>query len=101
MKPTPSLKTGLRISNNVLSQTLQRELVMLDLNNGVYYGLDPVGARTWELIREHQDLPLQTVFDVLLDEYNVTRERCAQDLLYLVGQLQEKGLVVATNADHS
>ena len=66
---------------------------MLDLDRGVYYGLDPVGTRTWELIREQAWLPLQKILDSLLDEYDVREDRCAQDLLNFVSVMQEQGLV--------
>ena len=37
------------VSKNVVFCDLEEEIAMLNLNDGVYYGLDPVGARIWNL----------------------------------------------------
>ena len=81
------------MSGAVVSQWLDRETVMLDLDRGVYYGLDPVGTRTWDLIRDEPCLSLQIILDSLLTEYDVQEDQCTRDLLNLVSLMQEKGLV--------
>jgi len=65
--------------------------VLLNLKTGVYLGLNPVGTRIWQLLQE--DGALSRVMEVMLREYNVTEEKLAQDLLDLVGQMEEQGLV--------
>ena len=40
-----------------LFQELQGEAVLLNLKSGVYFGLDPVGTRIWELFAKHDRLP--------------------------------------------
>ena len=64
MKQELSLASGVRIRNDVLSRDLQGEQVILDLNTGVYFGLDSVGTRIWQLIQEHQSL--QKVLDAMI-----------------------------------
>jgi hypothetical protein len=93
MKPVVSLASHARIPDGILHQNLEGELVLLNLNTGVYFGLDPVGARTWELIHAHQNLPLQQVLESLVGEYQVQRDRCADDLLHLVARLEENRLL--------
>ena len=95
MKQELSLTLGVRIRDDVLSRDLQGEQVILDLNTGVYFGLDPVGTRIWQLIQEHQSL--QEVLASLVKEYEVTEAQCAQDLLSLVALLLEKRLVEVCN----
>ena len=68
------------------------ELVLLDLNRGVYYGLDPIGARIWELLSEGLDE--SAIVTRLCDEYEVGREQLRADLAKLVGELRECGLLV-------
>ena len=99
MKDALSLTSRLRIPDGVLSHNLQGEEVILNLTTGVYFGLDRTGTKTWQLIREHQSL--QKVLDALLDEYDVTENQCAQDLLSLVAQMEEKGLVEIGAGDGS
>lgn len=93
MKPSVSLASRARIPDGILHQNLEDELVLLNLHTGVYFGLDSIGARTWELIHAHQHLPLQQVLDSLVGEYEVQRDRCADDLLHLVTRLEENRLL--------
>jgi hypothetical protein len=73
---------GEKVSNNAIvvavenqvSSDLGGEVAILDLKLGVYYGLDEVGARVWELIQEPR--VVDEVRDVLLEEYDVVPERC-------------------------
>lgn len=95
MKVGLLLTSRVRIRDDVLSRDLQGEQVILDLNTGVYFGLDPVGTRIWHLFQEHQ--PLQKVLDSLLEEYEVTETQCTQDLLRFVALLLEKKLVEVCN----
>ena len=44
--------TRLAASPRQISTRLEGEAVILDTTDGVYYGLDRVGARVWELLQE-------------------------------------------------
>ncbi len=86
-----TLKSRVRINDDVLFRELEGELVLLNLKTGVYFGLDPVGTRIWHLIREHRSL--EKVLDSLVEEHDVTEAQCARDLLSFVAMMQDKGLV--------
>ena len=85
------------ISNEALSQEVNGETVILDLQSESYFGLDEVGTRIWQLLQEEKDL--QKVFDALLQEYDVGAEQLEQDLIELVNKLIEAGLAV-TNSNN-
>jgi hypothetical protein len=74
-----------------VSSDLGGEVAILDLNVGVYYGLDEVGARVWELIQEPR--AVGDVRDVLVEEYDVAPERCERELFALLERLAERGLI--------
>ena len=86
-----NLSDKVTIPTQVMARTVGDETVILDLATGTYYGLDPVGARMWQLMAEGQTLA--AVCDALLDEYEVTREALEGDILRLTEELQAKGLV--------
>jgi hypothetical protein len=46
---------SISISKDVLTQELQDETVLLDLDSENYFGLDSVGTRIWQLLNEGQD----------------------------------------------
>jgi len=68
------------------------EAAILDLDAGVYYALDPVGARIFELLQ--QPTRLGEVVSTLVDEYDIDVETAGRDLLAFVGDLHDRRLVV-------
>jgi hypothetical protein len=86
-----SITSRVKLSEDVLFQELQGDAVLLDLKTGVYFGLDRVGTRMWHLMGETGTL--SGVVDTILEEFDVTRDRCSADVLSLVGRLEEQGLL--------
>jgi hypothetical protein len=89
----PQLNAASRIvaSKNQVSATLTGEAVILDMDQGAYYGLDAVGSRIWALIQEPR--ALDDVAATIEAEFDVTRERALADLLVLAGDMASRGLV--------
>lgn len=81
-----------RCGSDVLSTRLGDETVLLHLKDGVYYGLNEVGTRVWTLLGE-QPRSLDSLLDEILAEFEVTRDRCSEDLLELAGELLSKNLI--------
>lgn len=86
-----SLKQKFTISSEVLAQEIDEETVLLDLKSDSYFGLDEVGTRIWQLLKETGDL--QAVFDTMIEEYDVDDKQLKKDLLDHLTQLVEAGLV--------
>ena len=86
-----NLSDKVSIPTQVMARTVGDETVILDLASGTYYGLDPVGARMWQLMAEGQTLA--SICEVMLNEYEVTREALESDILRLTEELRAKGLV--------
>jgi hypothetical protein len=70
---------------------LNEESVILNLSDGTYYGLDEIGTRIWGLIQEPRGV--SEIINLLLEEYNVERDRCEHDVLALLCDLGSKGLI--------
>jgi len=79
------------IPAQVMARQVGDETVILDLAGGTYYGLDPVGARIWQLMGEAKTLG--EICDTLLDEYDVSREQLERDVLDLANKLLEQKLI--------
>jgi hypothetical protein len=88
---TISLDHTVRIGDDTVFRELAGEAVLLQLDAGVYFGLDPVGTRLWHLMTERGKL--RDVFDAAQREFDVDAVTLERDLLALVGQLAEKKLV--------
>ena len=74
-----------------VSCDLVGEAVILNLKSGVYYGLNPVGARVWSLIQEPRTV--RAVLDALLEEYDVDPGCCESDLFLLLDELLDRDLL--------
>lgn len=66
------------------------DVVILSLKEGVYYELNTVGARVWQLIEKPRSI--KSIVDALQDEFDVGAEQCEADVLSLAESLIEEGL---------
>lgn len=79
------------IPTHVMSRQVGDETVILDLGSGTYFGLDPVGARIWQLLAEGSQL--EDVVTTLLGEFDVAEGRLRDDTRKLVDELITRGLI--------
>jgi len=79
------------ISDEVLSQEVNGETVLLDLEGESYFGLNEVGTRIWQLITAEQTVA--EVLSTLSDEYDASREQLEIDVGELLERLTDAGLV--------
>lgn len=91
----PSLGQRVAIPLDVVSRDLDGEAVLLNLASGAYFGLDRVGTRIWQLLRDHGRL--SAVRDAIVDEYDVPPDAATGDLLRFVGELAGEGLVAVAD----
>lgn len=82
-----------------ISSQLEGETVMLALSDGVYYGLDSVGARVWELVQTPR--AVGEVCSRIEAEYDVEAGRCERDVLRLLGELVAAGMLEVRGASSS
>lgn len=92
-----SAQTKVVISSKVLSQEVRGETVLLDLSREFYFGLDAVGTRVWQLLREGKSL--KQLLDVMLDEFDVAREQLEMDVVAFLENLVSAGLISVENSE--
>jgi hypothetical protein len=78
-------------NDSVVCAELDAELVLLDVETGVYFGLNEVGASIWKLLAE--GATEAEIFTRLLGEYEVEPAELRSDLSRFLALLAEKGLV--------
>jgi len=79
------------VSPSVVFRQMDDGAVLLDLQSGVYFGLDEVGTRVWTLLME-QKTP-DAVCEAMLAEFDVEPGVVADDVRRLVAELQQNGLL--------
>ena len=86
-----SFSDRVRVPDDVLISNLQEESVILNLDSERYYGLDDVGTRFLSVLNTADSI--EAAYETLVEEYDVDGEMLRQDLVSLVEELLEQGLV--------
>jgi len=86
-----SLDATVQIPDDVVFRELDGEAVILNLESGMYFGLDEIGTRIWQLLDLHKSL--RKTLEALEAEFDAPAERLESDLTTFVGTLQAKGLL--------
>lgn len=74
-----------------LTAEVDTELVMLEPDKSLYFGLDTVGRRIWELLEQPQSF--EALCSVLQGEFAVDAETCRTDVRGFLSQMAEAELV--------
>ena len=82
----------IRRNPELVSSDLDGETVMMSIESGEYFGLDSVGSRIWELLET--PTTVANLVDILVDEFEVSREECEADTIDFLNQLLDKHLLV-------
>lgn len=86
-----------KISKEVLSQEIHGETVLMDLASEQYFGLDVVGTRVWQLLRDGKSR--EQLLTVMLEEFEVGREQLESDISSLLEKLISAGLISVEHSD--
>jgi hypothetical protein len=81
----------LALADNVTTRELDGELVLLNYDSETYFGLDEVGARILEVLREAPSL--EAGVTSLLEEFDVEEPELRADVEALLERLVAGGLV--------
>lgn len=93
MEKTISLTSSSTVAavDHQTSAQIDGESVILDLEQGAYFGLNTVGARVWELLQE--PITVGQIVDAVTSEYEVDRDQCVDDVLRLLQDLNDHDLI--------
>ena len=76
--------------NDMISAEIGGEAVMMSIEKGAYFGLNPVATRIWDLIEQPKSLA--ELIAVIFEEYEVTPEQCEADVREFSADMIERGL---------
>ncbi len=83
--------TNYKIAEDVLSKTVNDEEVIVNLNTGTYFGLNPTGTVIWNHLKLGSD-PLVILND-LLEQFEAGEEELRQDMEQFVTHLQSQNML--------
>ncbi|MDD7987006.1 PqqD family peptide modification chaperone [Lentisphaera marina] len=83
----------LKRNPEIISSKIDDEVVMMSIEEGKYFGLDPIGSIIWELLEEPKSL--KKILPELVDEFDVSEEQCEKDCMsFVLDMIDKKTLII-------
>lgn len=76
---------------SALSTELDNEGVILDMESGLYFGLDNVAQRIWELCQ--QPIQVSDIIRRIITEFEVEQAQCQQDVESFIQEMLDHKLL--------
>jgi|GEM_PF-178386 hypothetical protein len=86
-----TLNTLVQRNPGLVSSRIDGDTVMMSIDNGEYYGLNPIGTKIWEIIET--PVAVSQLISRLLGEFDVSPEECQADTMEFLNQLYAKNLL--------
>lgn len=79
-------------SDDIVETEIDGEVVMMRIETGSYYGLDPTGSDIWK----HLNSPTKVseIIEDLLEEYNVSESQCEKDVIAFLENIKKDKLII-------
>lgn len=78
-------------NNDILSAPIDDEMGFMNIAQGQYYTMDPIGKRIWELLETPKTI--DEMVEVLMREYRVDYEVCYKDVRIFMEKMLENHLI--------
>lgn len=75
-----------------ITGSLHNHLVMLDLQKGKYFSLNPVAARIWALLEKPHSI--DELCNSLIEEYDVDADQCRQEVEEYLSEMKNLDLIL-------
>ena len=88
---TIDFSTMLKRKPDMVAANIDGDVVMMDVDQGQYYGISGVGSRVWELLEE--SISIVGITEVICREYETDPATCRNDITKFINELIEIGLI--------
>ena len=86
-----AMATIVRQSQDVVSEEMGDEVVMLRLESNAYYSTNDIGAEIWKRIE--QPIRVSALVADLMETFDVEKTQCEQDVLEFLYKAYEEGTI--------
>lgn len=80
-------------TNHIIDRVVDGEVLLIDLRSGDYFSLNATGATVWQHIDGTKTI--DDLVKIVLAEYDTDPDQVVADVLRLVNDLANEGLVVS------
>ena len=88
---TLTLDTMMSRSPHLMASKVGEEIMMMDIQKGMYYALNPVSARIWTLL--DSACTVKALCDQLLAEYEVEPEQCEREVTQVLSTMLARDMI--------
>lgn len=81
--------------SELLSSEIDNEIVMMNVENGKYYGLNTIGSEIWKLLSSPKKV--DEIYSYLLSIYNVEKSICKNEVTQFLNHLVKENLIEIQN----
>ena len=100
--PRTAAEGRLRINvPDVMSETIDGEVVAINLVSGNYYSITGAGADVWDLMREAGALSATEIVEILVHQFDAERPEIDSAVTRLLGEMQKDGLIASAESASS
>lgn len=79
-------------NNKCISGRLNDELVMMNMDKGKYFSLNPVATRIWDMLEK--PMIIDDLCVLLMGEYEVCEEECRSEVGEVIAEMVRLGIVL-------
>jgi len=79
-------------NSKTISGRLHDEMVMMDIEQGKYFSLNPVATRIWDLLE--MPMTLDKLCELLAEEYEVSHGQCKSEVEEHLAEMIKLGLIL-------
>lgn len=76
----------------IIASDMDGETVMMNIETGKYYNLGKTGGAIWNIVKD--PIEVEEIIKKLMENYNVAKEQCEQDVVPFLQQMAEQGLLL-------
>jgi hypothetical protein len=84
-------------SKKVLASGIDGEVVMMGIEHGTYSALDAMGSGIWDILKDPR--PVSEICEILMERYEVERERCEEEVLAFLNDLASDGTIEVVGSE--
>jgi hypothetical protein len=84
-------------NSQIIDGELDDNQVMMHLEKGKYFGLNPVGKRIWDIIQQPKSF--DEIVENLLNEFNVEQSRCTKEVKEFLDKAIENDIIEKRQLD--
>ena len=85
------LETIVERNQEIDASDLDVEKVMMDMDRGNYFMLNPIGSRIWDLI--NKPISVRRLVSLLREEYDVSEDECLEGVKDFLHELHHSNLL--------